>query len=100
MVTCQGGRRSRRQRRTIAAVRSEGKQTKGATMSDTTTAANITQIGTVMVPVSDQDRALAFYCEKLGFEKRADVPFGGSERWVEVAPSGSAASPSPPPPPQ
>jgi catechol 2,3-dioxygenase-like lactoylglutathione lyase family enzyme len=61
-------------------------------MSDTTTAANITQIGTVMVPVSDQDRAIAFYCEKLGFEKRADIPFGGSERWVEVAPSGSATS--------
>jgi catechol 2,3-dioxygenase-like lactoylglutathione lyase family enzyme len=61
-------------------------------MNDTQTASNITQIGTVMVPVSDQDRAIAFYCEKLGLEKRADVPFGGSERWVEVAPAGAATS--------
>ena len=61
-------------------------------MADTTTAMNITQIGTVMVPVSDQDRAIAFYCEKLGFEKRADDPFGHGERWVEVAPAGAATS--------
>jgi lactoylglutathione lyase len=37
----------------------------------------------VVVPVSDQDRALAFYVERLGFEKRTDVPFGEGERWVE-----------------
>jgi catechol 2,3-dioxygenase-like lactoylglutathione lyase family enzyme len=42
------------------------------------------------VPVTDQDRALAFYTEKLGFETRRDVPlpqFGG--RWIEVAPTGA-----------
>jgi catechol 2,3-dioxygenase-like lactoylglutathione lyase family enzyme len=61
-------------------------------MTDTQTASNITQIGTVMVPVSDQDRAIAFYCEKLGLEKRADSPFGHGERWVEVAPAGAATS--------
>ena len=61
-------------------------------MSDTQAAGNITQVGTVMVPVSDQDRAIAFYCEKLGFEKRADIPFAGSERWVEVAPAGASTS--------
>jgi catechol 2,3-dioxygenase-like lactoylglutathione lyase family enzyme len=52
-------------------------------MSQLTT--NITQIGLVMVPVADQDRALAFYVETLGFEKRADVPFGDGYRWLEVA---------------
>jgi catechol 2,3-dioxygenase-like lactoylglutathione lyase family enzyme len=62
-------------------------------MNETTTTTGITQVGTVMVPVADQDRAIAFYCEKLGFEKRADIAFaGGSERWVEVAPSGAATS--------
>ena len=58
-------------------------------MTETQTA-SISQIGTVMVPVSDQDRAIEFYCEKLGFEKRSDVPFANdSYRWVEVAPAGA-----------
>jgi catechol 2,3-dioxygenase-like lactoylglutathione lyase family enzyme len=55
-------------------------------MSDTETTTHITQVGLVIVPVSDQDRALEFYVEKLGFEKRTDLPFGESERWIEVAP--------------
>src|ERR671937_209258 len=42
-----------------------------------------------MVPVSDQDRALEFYLDKLGFEKRTDTPYGEGERWVEVAPPGA-----------
>ena len=46
----------------------------------------------MIVPVSDQDRAIEFYTDKLGFEKRADIPFGGGERWVEVAPRGAATS--------
>lgn len=58
-------------------------------MSDTQTSTNITQVGTVIVPVSDQDQAIAFYTEKLGFEKRSDVPFGNGDRWVEVAPAGA-----------
>jgi catechol 2,3-dioxygenase-like lactoylglutathione lyase family enzyme len=61
-------------------------------MSDTQTSTNITQVGTVMVPVKDQDQAIAFYTEKLGLELRADIPFGGSERWVEVAPAGAATT--------
>jgi catechol 2,3-dioxygenase-like lactoylglutathione lyase family enzyme len=61
-------------------------------MSDTTTKTHITQVGTVMVPVSDQDRAIEFYTDKLGFEKRADTPFGRGERWVEVAPAGAAST--------
>jgi uncharacterized glyoxalase superfamily protein PhnB len=40
--------------------------------------------------VHDQDAALAFYTEKLGFEVRADVSFGeeGAARWLEVGPAG------------
>ena len=35
----------------------------------------ITGVRTVSIPVTDQDRALAFYVDTLGFEKRLDVPF-------------------------
>jgi catechol 2,3-dioxygenase-like lactoylglutathione lyase family enzyme len=45
----------------------------------------------VAVPVSDQERALAFYTQTLGFETRRDLPFG-SGRWIEVAPPGSPTS--------
>jgi catechol 2,3-dioxygenase-like lactoylglutathione lyase family enzyme len=51
----------------------------------------ITGVGTVGVPVTDQDRAVEFYVGKLGFEKRRDVPFGAG-RWIEVAPPGSATT--------
>ena len=61
-------------------------------MTETTTRTHVTQLGTVIVPVSDQDRAIEFYTDKLGFEKRADIPFGGGERWVEVAPPGAATT--------
>jgi catechol 2,3-dioxygenase-like lactoylglutathione lyase family enzyme len=39
-----------------------------------------------MVPATDQDAAIAFYTNTLGFELAADVPFGDGERWVEVSP--------------
>jgi catechol 2,3-dioxygenase-like lactoylglutathione lyase family enzyme len=58
-------------------------------MAETHTKTRISQIGTVIVPVSDQDRALEFYLDKLGFEKRADIPYGHGDRWVEVAPQGA-----------
>jgi len=52
----------------------------------------ITKVGRVMIPVSDQDKAIEFYVGTLGFEKTSDVPFGDGDRWVEVtAPSGGAA---------
>jgi catechol 2,3-dioxygenase-like lactoylglutathione lyase family enzyme len=50
------------------------------------TATHITRIRTVLVPVGDQDRALRFFVETLGFEVRIDGVFGEGERWVEVAP--------------
>ena len=55
-------------------------------------ATTIGQVATVMVPVADQDRAIEFYVGKLGFEKRADAPFGDGNRWVEVAPAGGATT--------
>jgi lactoylglutathione lyase len=53
----------------------------------------VTNIGVAMFSVADQDVAIAFYTEKLGFEVRADTRFGeqGEMRWVEVAPPGSSA---------
>lgn len=61
-------------------------------MTQTEARTHITQIGTVIVPVADQDRALEFYLDKLGFEKRMDVPYGDGDRWLEVAPPGAATS--------
>jgi predicted enzyme related to lactoylglutathione lyase len=52
----------------------------------------ITSIATAMFSVSDQDAAIAFYTQKLGWELRSEVSFGdGADagRWVEVAPPGS-----------
>jgi lactoylglutathione lyase len=49
-------------------------------------APRIVDVRTVGIPVADQDRALEFYVEKLGFAKRLDVPFGDGKRWIEVAP--------------
>ncbi len=47
----------------------------------------ITHLARVTILVRDQDEALRFYTEKLGFQKRADVPMGAT-RWLTVAPSG------------
>ena len=51
----------------------------------------LSNIGVAMFTVADQDAALAFYTDKLGFEVRSDTRFGehGEMRWLEVAPSGS-----------
>lgn len=38
----------------------------------------------VSVPVKDQDRALAFYTQKLGFKVLTDAPFDGKQRWIEL----------------
>ena len=58
-------------------------------MSDSAQLTGISQVATVFVPVANQDRALDFYVEKLGFEKRADFQYGDGNRWIEVAPPGS-----------
>ena len=60
---------------------------------DTQTRTTLSNIGVAMFTVTDQDAALAFYTEKLGFEVRSDTRFGEQEemRWLEVAPPGSLA---------
>jgi catechol 2,3-dioxygenase-like lactoylglutathione lyase family enzyme len=46
----------------------------------------LNQLANVQVWVNDQDEALAFYTEKLGFEVREDVtvPELGNFRWLSV----------------
>jgi catechol 2,3-dioxygenase-like lactoylglutathione lyase family enzyme len=48
----------------------------------------ITKVKLVSINVKDQDRALAFYTEKLGFTLLTDQPMGPGEasRWIEVQP--------------
>src|SRR6185436_8039844 len=43
----------------------------------------------VSIPVSDQQRALDFYTNKLGFTVFTDQPFG-EQRWIELGIPGSA----------
>jgi catechol 2,3-dioxygenase-like lactoylglutathione lyase family enzyme len=67
-------------------------------MSSTKT--RVSKVATVVIPVADQDRQIEFYVDKLGLEKRVDLPFGGQYRWVEVSPSGTETTIAlaPPPP--
>ncbi|HET9520899.1 MAG TPA: VOC family protein [Candidatus Limnocylindrales bacterium] len=61
-------------------------------MSDTHTHTHITDVRTIAIPVADQDRALRFYADTLGFETRMDASYGEGERWIEVAPPGAGTS--------
>ena len=38
----------------------------------------------ISIPVRDQEKALEFYTEKLGFIKKKDAPLGGGNRWLTV----------------
>lgn len=51
----------------------------------------INDIRTIAIPVRDQDQALEFYRDKLGFEVRMDGAFGDN-RWLEVAAPGASTS--------
>ena len=49
-------------------------------------------IGLTSVYVDDQDKALEFYTEKLGFQLKRDMPLGnpGGDRWLTlVSPEGA-----------
>jgi predicted enzyme related to lactoylglutathione lyase len=46
-----------------------------------------TRIGSVPVFVSDQQRALDFYTDKLGYEVALDMPIGNGVRWLTVRPT-------------
>jgi lactoylglutathione lyase len=56
----------------------------------------INTIGGTVVIVSDQQKAVEFYTQKLGFELKTDMFFGSSNssgiRWVEVAPKKSQST--------
>ena len=56
----------------------------------------INTIGGTVVIVSDQQKAVEFYTQKLGFELKTDMFFGSSNssgiRWVEVAPKASQST--------
>jgi lactoylglutathione lyase len=52
----------------------------------------LTDVRCVAVPVRDQDAAVAFYVDALGFDKRMDAPISETMRWIEVAPPGAATS--------
>lgn len=42
------------------------------------------KVKVIGIPVHDQDKALAFYTEKLGFVKKVDVPLDEDSRWLTV----------------
>jgi len=44
----------------------------------------ITQLKFVGIPTSDQERALRFYTQKLGFAVSTDQPFNDKQRWIEL----------------
>jgi lactoylglutathione lyase len=61
-------------------------------MDPITTFSPVVRLATVGVPVVDQDRALAFYTGRLGFETRRDVSIPNGPRWIEVSPRGAAGT--------
>ena len=65
-----------------------------------TTQAHVDKIATVVIAVSDQQRAIEFYVGKLGFAKRVDMPFGDGLRWVEVGVGDEATTIALAPPPE
>ena len=67
-------------------------------MPTTTTRPN--KVATVIIPTADQDAALDFYVNKLGFEERVNVPFGNGYRWIEVGLGNEATTIALAPPPE
>src|SRR6201996_122589 len=44
----------------------------------------ITHLKFMSIPVADQDRALKFYTEKLGFKVATNQEMGPGKRWIEL----------------
>ena len=42
------------------------------------------KVTAISIPVRDQETALRFYTEKLGFLKKRDIPLGGGNRWLTL----------------
>jgi len=38
----------------------------------------------ISIPVLDQEKALQFYTQKLGFIKKKDAPLGNGDRWITL----------------
>lgn len=53
---------------------------------------SITKVQLFSIPVSDQDRAVAFYSDVLGFQVQSDVRMGPDMRWIMMAPPGAATA--------
>ena len=49
----------------------------------------ITHVKFVSIPTRNQDLALAFYTEKLGFKLVTDQPHDDNQRWIELRIPGS-----------
>ena len=49
----------------------------------------ITHVKFVSIPTRDQDKALAFFTEKLGFKVATNQPFNDKQRWIEMRIGGS-----------
>jgi catechol 2,3-dioxygenase-like lactoylglutathione lyase family enzyme len=45
----------------------------------------ISRLKFVSIPVGDQDRALAFWTEKMGLRVATDQPMGPGKRWIELS---------------
>jgi catechol 2,3-dioxygenase-like lactoylglutathione lyase family enzyme len=69
-------------------------------MAETQATTQVSKLATVVVPISDSDRAIEFYVGTLGLEKRTDVSMGNGYRWVEVAPEGAETTIAIAPPPE
>jgi catechol 2,3-dioxygenase-like lactoylglutathione lyase family enzyme len=50
------------------------------------------RIAQFAVTVRDYDEALAFYVDKLGFERLEDTDLGDGKRWVRVRPPGGGSN--------
>jgi hypothetical protein len=74
-------------RRRNVAVEVKSKQRIKRTGDMNMSSAGIERIKAVTIAVADQEEALAWYTEKLGLVKKADIPVPGF-RWVTVAPEG------------
>jgi predicted enzyme related to lactoylglutathione lyase len=46
-------------------------------------------ISLASIPVRNQDAALKFYTEKLGFKVLTDQPFTNKQRWIELSINGA-----------
>jgi len=49
----------------------------------------VTKVATVIIPVSDQEKAIDFYNKTLGWDIRRDAPLPTGDRWVEIGPIGA-----------